>query len=331
MILTVRHIFFFVFAMMFSIGKVVTWSDQVHMTITAIAYASLTPTEQKQLKIILMNWRDDSEFNDPIVAGVWADYVKNRSAYAHNFTGRKGMVSLFNTWHYVSRPYNPFGIKISPYEEMYQYRQDLGHNVLKTILRNILSIRSQNGYGTMFSYNFLLRMFIHIFEDIHQPLHTIHFFNSHFPEGDAGGNAIQFIYQNEKRSLHHLCDSVFGTRGRQWPIFTSDKAAQDAKHLMQTYPRTFFKDVLFPVTDYYRFIDYIAEESYEIAKTEIYENLDMEALNGQTEYVISKGSVSILKRMLNERIALTGYRLTYFLKIILNNISRDLIRIPLKL
>lgn len=44
--------------------------------------------------------------------------------------------------------------------------------------------------GSPFSQNLHLRLLLHIYGDLHQPLHTISLFARDFPQGDAGGNEV---------------------------------------------------------------------------------------------------------------------------------------------
>ena len=49
--------------------------------------------------------------------------------------------------------------------------------------------------------NIHLRYFIHIFQDVHQPLHTANILTRDFPDGDAGGTLWRFP-SSKKRNKH---------------------------------------------------------------------------------------------------------------------------------
>lgn len=45
--------------------------------------------------------------------------------------------------------------------------------------------------GSKLSLNLHLRMLLHLYGDLHQPLHNICLFAKGFPEGDYGGNSVR--------------------------------------------------------------------------------------------------------------------------------------------
>ena len=53
-----------------------------------------------------------------------------------------------------------------------------------------------------------LRLLIHYLGDVHQPLHTVARVNSHYPEGDHGGNGVKLPELNGTDNLHSVWDSM---------------------------------------------------------------------------------------------------------------------------
>jgi len=53
-----------------------------------------------------------------------------------------------------------------------------------------------------------LRLFIHLFGDIHQPLHCMNRVDQDWPEGDAGGNDFILPYHYDVDELHALWDAT---------------------------------------------------------------------------------------------------------------------------
>ena len=54
-----------------------------------------------------------------------------------------------------------------------------------------------------------IRFFIHIFSDIHQPLHAATLVSKDFPNGDRGGNSINVKFMGQKFNLHSIYDQIF--------------------------------------------------------------------------------------------------------------------------
>jgi len=79
--------------------------------------------------------------------------------------------------------------------------------------------------------------------DLHQPLHVSTLFNSTFPEGDAGGNMINIIDQNGKKTtLHKYWDDLL--ENYEYIKRPLDEAARNRVHqiaddIMNNFP---FKD-----------------------------------------------------------------------------------------
>ena len=53
-----------------------------------------------------------------------------------------------------------------------------------------------------------MRLLIHYFGDIHQPLHCLSRVDSKYPSGDAGGNAFAIPNHYDADNLHSVWDAV---------------------------------------------------------------------------------------------------------------------------
>ncbi|VWU51166.1 p1/s1 nuclease, putative [Hepatocystis sp. ex Piliocolobus tephrosceles] len=314
-------LFFFTF-----IKTVVCWSDEGHMLTAAIAFDGLTNDEQKILSHIFTNYKEDDNFNNAIYASVWPDHIKSFGGIYCQNTKRNDGLNLMNEWHYINIPFNPLNVAVDEYYIKYYNHGSNALTILKRIYSNLKRTKKKKNFGTYFSYNFMLRYFIHIFGDIHQPLHTISFYNKYFLKGDHGGLDINIIYNNNKYSLHYLCDNVFFTRNHKWPHITPENVMLLAKDLMKKYPPYYFKDRFHKDQIRGDKLKNIVNDSYKVALDSIYSIFSMPNLNPNSQYILSTTYVANLIQVLEKQIVLGGYRLRYFLKNIINNIPDDLIQ-----
>ncbi|SOV18713.1 p1/s1 nuclease, putative [Plasmodium sp. DRC-Itaito] len=308
------------------VNIIASWSDEPHMLISYIAYINLNDDEKEILNRIFQNG-NDSHFDNPITASVWADNIKphnpKRTSYSFNFR-RNELLDIFNEWHYVQLNYNPMKINIASYHLRAHKGKHNAMGILKHIYRILNEVRQKLGHGTYYSYNFYLRFFIHIFADLHQPLHAINFFNSNYPNGDKGGTNISVNYKGSINKLHYLCDNIFKTRKKQWPNINMTNIERDAKYLMSSYPPEYFGNKLILPHDKIKYIEDIANESYDIAVQNIYSFFPLADLKRNEQYSVNQYFVINTKKILNSQMVLAGYRLSAYLKDIIANIPPDL-------
>eukprot|EP00920_Eleutheroschizon_duboscqi_P030034 GHVT01072857.1.p1 GENE.GHVT01072857.1~~GHVT01072857.1.p1 ORF type:complete len:374 (-),score=95.70 GHVT01072857.1:2259-3380(-) len=88
--------------------------------------------------------------------------------------------------------------------------------------------------GSHLSWNLGLRLFIHVFGDVHQPLHAINAFYKQRPNGDRGGTEVPLdvsslpaTMHHEVRSLHALWDSAGGSLTAVWPVMRQEGILQE--------------------------------------------------------------------------------------------------------
>ncbi|GAW83096.1 hypothetical protein, conserved [Plasmodium gonderi] len=308
------------------IQRVVSWSDEPHMLISYIAYCNLNEDEREILDRIFAH-SVDSNFNNIISGSTWPDHIKMqdpRRAHLPFPFERREILDIFNDWHYVATPYNPTREYINP---KYLYGHLGKHNaagISKHIYRTLVGIDKKPQYGSYYSYNFYLKYFIHLFADIHQPLHTITFFNNHLTRGDKGGNFVSISYRGLVGNIHYLCDSVFNTRRRRWPDVDLDYIKRESLSLMNYYPPRVFKGLLKMPRDKIEYIDTIVHDAYDLAIEYIYSKLPIRMISRRRVFPVNNSFVIQLKMVLNKQIVLAGYRLSYYLKDIISNIPNDL-------
>ncbi|EUD65766.1 hypothetical protein C922_03749 [Plasmodium inui San Antonio 1] len=321
-----RVIYFLLSVLLLAHG-ISCWSDEGHMLVSAIAYQGLTDQEKFVLDKIFENYKEDKDFNDPVTGAIWPDHIKPIDYHYPYNVRRIGGIDLMNKWHYISKPYNPTNVILNEYHEKFYQNTDNALSVMKNIFTSLKSVKRKENHGSFFSYNFNLRYFIHIFGDIHEPLHTINFFNKHFPEGDNGGTQIHVMYDKKVEKLHYLCDRIFHSRSKKWPTSGKKEMMEEATALMKIYPPEYFGDRLKNDLSDLEYLDFIINDSYSKAVSSIYSNFPLDTLNKKTSYVLDNFSVVSLKKMLNEQIALGGYRLRRYLKIMIENVPEDLVKV----
>lgn len=144
-----------------------------------------------------------------------------------------------------------------------------------------------------------LSWLIHLFGDIHQPLHCIEHRSELHPEGDRGGNS--FKLRGAKRNLHSLWDSAVN-------VTQSLDEDQIADEIVQAHPRSSLQQAL-AVEDPVKW----ARTSFRLAKTHAY-TLDEDPQDPPRPSTAYKKNMEKIGR---KQAALAGYRLADRLRAIL--------------
>eukprot|EP00826_Nyctotherus_ovalis_P013839 TRINITY_DN137_c0_g1_i8.p1 TRINITY_DN137_c0_g1~~TRINITY_DN137_c0_g1_i8.p1 ORF type:complete len:144 (+),score=30.25 TRINITY_DN137_c0_g1_i8:333-764(+) len=129
---------------------------------------------------------NDVNFESWYELACWPDDLRN--------TG----LTLFGGWHYNDIPYFD---GISPYDSEFQPHPKYNATY---ILQETLKLFQEE--GGMFYKSLMLRFFIHVMGDMHQPLHMATRVTKKNPGGDRGGNLFQL--RGPVRNLHALWDQV---------------------------------------------------------------------------------------------------------------------------
>lgn len=109
-------------------------------------------------------------------------------------------LTLFGGWHYCDIPYYD---GITPDQSTYKPHPKYNASY---VLEQTLKIFKQQ--GNMFYKSLMLRFFIHIVGDSHQPLHMGTRVSKEHRDGDRGGNL--FKIKGKPDNLHALWDQVMG-------------------------------------------------------------------------------------------------------------------------
>lgn len=175
--------------------KALSWFDQGHMIVAAIAYDELTDEEKREVDRLTLILKDvEPKIDNFIEASTWMDGIKGVG-----FT-------YFNNLHYVNKYHMVYQPKYFP-------KQD-PNNVVETVKKSKKILQSK--WSKDQAKAWALRFLSHTVGDIHQPMHNCSQVTEENPKGDLGGNKfiikkIEFGKYNGKTSylnnLHKLWDS----------------------------------------------------------------------------------------------------------------------------
>ncbi|CAD8205631.1 unnamed protein product [Paramecium pentaurelia] len=223
------------FFLCYLISIVYCWWEVGHMMTAQIAKNFL-----KDNRPDVLAWADslvqdfnsltDGRSNTFAEAAVWLDDIKE--------TG----TGFLNDWHYTDRPINPDGLLIKIDDQGRNINSIYAINQAVSVLTNPKTSKNRH---TVFKAQ-MIRVLLHVIGDIHQPLHDTTFWNSSYPNGDAGGNFMKIQLSNGTlMNFHSFWDSgavsfapnnSFMAR----PLSQSDSQYLDkwSKELMTKFPKS---------------------------------------------------------------------------------------------
>ncbi len=255
------------------------WDSVGHRIIAQIAYDQLTPQAKKAVdgltNVMFHSRYPESRF---LKASTWPDQIKSQT-------------TQYNAWHYIDLPFDRSG-GVSDHVIA-------SDNVVWAILHAEKIVEDNNeSQNRRAKY---LSFLIHFIGDIHQPMHCVTLYNTHFPQGDQGGNLYPIV-SPIATNLHALWDRGLGLfispKGEYQ--FHYDQVEQIARQWMAQYPKSFFAVQLQATTP-----QQWAMESHQIAVTFAY-SLPIDAEPSQ-QY-IQQGQTIV-----REQIVLAGDRLAMVL------------------
>lgn len=147
-----------------------------------------------------------------------------------------------------------------------------------------------------------LRLLIHYYGDIHQPLHNVDRYTKEFPNGDKGGNAFLLKNHYSANELHAVWDNViYSYHTNPKRPFTA-ASWNDFGALADDLVGQFsFKKSETDTTDFKKFRD----ESHEIAVT-VYDGLTQ-----GKDQVVPDAYIAKFAPIAKKRVVLAAYRLVY--------------------
>ena len=166
------------------------WDSNGHKLVAEIAYENLTPNAKKAVLQLLQApgpwYPHPLSFSN---SAAWADWIRPNT-------------SEYNTWHYINLPYCGSDVCLN--------QTTVSPNIVTAIQLDAAIL--QNKEASAVEQGAALRFYLHWLGDIHQPLHTISYYSSSYPQGDAGGNRY-LLQDNTYPNLHAFWDGGCGL----WP------------------------------------------------------------------------------------------------------------------
>ena len=281
------------------------WSRPGHMVSAAIAYQELSAQDRRIIdKIMSLAEKHPDRAAFEVAIGRATGEERSRRIFlelARWPDDMRGTVHDHPTWHYWSRPI--VDSKSPPATLPEDVPEGSSMEAFALNLSVASDPRASAGERAV-----ALGWIFHLVGDMHQPLHAVSQVSKRFPEGDRGGS-LQFVLDHidhEPRSLHWFWDDSVSRDGE--PDFATRRAAE----LMRSLPRAQFKE-LQPFRNATEFSTW-AQESHQLATTLAY-GPDLRASDSAaTAPELPKRYVDQSLRVAEQRLTLSGYRLTEVLR-----------------
>jgi hypothetical protein len=135
---------------------------------------------------------------------------------------------------------------------------------------------------------------IHLMGDLHQPLHCISRVTEAHPKGDMGGNKFDVKLGDKTETLHHFWDGGLGLLEN----LSLDKTSELSKQIQKEYPKNKLKIA--------GSFEEWSKESYFSAQKHVY--------NTPENAPVSQEYIEQGQKVVKERLALAGYRLSVELR-----------------
>lgn len=276
------------------------WSTG-HMIISRIAYEeiknknpALLDKIQKEIDVLTQYSKEDK--HSFVESAVWAD-------------DNKGIAwNAFNDWHFVDTPV------IAP--DFHGETEIENMNATWAIYQMERTLKNKNkpSFDSSLALSFAWRYLIHLVGDIHQPLHASSLYSKEFPNGDRGGNSFKINYTKDMSNLHALWDACVDQYGSIWaPVNSTEYSllSNISANLIAAFPRSKV-DARVKILDERIW----AKESNEISKNVVYDGIK----SGDTP---SQAYISRGRQVINEQLAVGGYRLADIMMSLIHNSESD--------
>ncbi|EQC32848.1 hypothetical protein SDRG_09383 [Saprolegnia diclina VS20] len=307
--------------------------DAGHETVGEVATQLMAKEDVSTLNTILSRWNTQFPYTGDITsASMWPDLVKCSSKAPYCPSPLIPSLGTQDDWHFINIPLNVNG---SDYNGITDPKQlmaaSIGGRAVDT-LNNALSTFGKT--GSNWSANFMLRYFLHVFGDVHQPLHTVAGISADFPKGDLGGNNYQFAQPCDAgTNLHAIWDSAANRYPVNWsPIendpnrveITKNATALITKFQGQADALNFKKYASLSYPDFIKAmknegIQAVILESYGLARTVVYKDIDLTVTNKKVPCPSAEYQAKLLATFEN-RVYTAGSRLA----VVLTQVAKQL-------
>eukprot|EP01069_Polyplicarium_translucidae_P007635 Polyplicarium_translucidae@DN3134_c0_g1_i2.p1 len=313
------------------------WWDEGHALSSTVSRLWLLDNDKKDvvdgIEKYLAMW--NPEFPELLgnmhYSSIWADHQK---CFRWNHPRCGGMdrlpgVRVLDPWHWTSLPLFPNGYELDPGHigNHFPLSDVTGSDrMLKMVIRDITFLGQEDDakfseFGTSWSVNFHLRLFAHMYTDLHQPCHVLESFTITHRDGCLGGSlwpADQSCehfkdMENKPADLHNIWDAIIVDGGNSWPNIPVDHLEELARKWLTEYPPT-SDEMALNYTD----IDDVIEESASYRLSHVFKEFswwedDEETIPNEVPianpYCPSQEYVDEMKLVARKRVVLGGIRL----------------------
>jgi len=183
------------------------WWDNGHMMVGQVATLVMNESDVETINQVLSKWDDDFPNTGEITtAAIWPDLIKCTGVTTTCKSPLSPSITSMSDWHYIDLPINVSGEGVED-ASLALFDESLGGDAVSVIEGTMKSFKTTK---SNWAANLMLRTFIHIFGDLHQPLHAVAGVSEDFPEGDGGGNSYVFEQPCGFTNLHALWDAAGG-------------------------------------------------------------------------------------------------------------------------
>lgn len=293
------------------------WNFVTHRVIAAIAYDQLKPSTRARVDALIRLHPDyvtlftrNAPADEPalaraafIEAAVWADQIRSDPRFYEDSRADAALTPVLpgfpgmkrhTAWHFIDLPFSQDGTPLEPAAEPNLV------TALETLAADITRPRIS---ASLQAYD--LVWLIHLFGDVHAPLHCTARFAADQPKGDQGGNLV-FVSSGQPPvtiTLHKYWDDAIGTdQSPDWIASTAQEivASHPAQKTSSRPPR--FTPAIW------------AQESLTIAKTEIY-SFGREGGSREHPLALAAGYDVNARRVAEDQVAKAAVRLSAFLNL----------------
>ncbi|GMF10009.1 unnamed protein product [Phytophthora lilii] len=317
-------------AVVASLPTTLGWWDNGHMLVGEVAKQLLDDADVTTIESVLSRWDEDFPNTGEITTtAVWMDLIKCTSVGPTCASPVSPSITSMSDWHYIDLPLNINGEKWEDKDADLTLFDDTmggdGVSVIEGALKSFKTTKSK------WAANLFLRNFIHIFGDLHQPLHTVTGISEAFPQGDGGGNSETFASPCAFSNLHAVWDAAGGLYSlNKWSLNidsfkpTLQSNASELIALLPSIPDNFTfsqyenatYDELYTALVTNSVLRKVILETYDYANTIVYSNLDLNATSSGSYPCPSSSYLAMAGEISQRRIALAGSRLAHGISLI---------------
>ncbi|DBA00841.1 TPA: hypothetical protein N0F65_008484 [Lagenidium giganteum] len=192
-----------------SLPTVQGWWDNAHMLVGKVASELMAKEDVAIIESVLHKWDADFPNTGTIAtAAIWPDLVKCNEYSTICRSKQVPSLAVMEKWHFVNLPVSTDGSDWKGKEAgVTLFKETLDGEAIDVLEK---SMSTMNSTKSAWAANLVLRNFIHVFGDLHQPLHVVGAVSAKTPAGDMGGNFWKFPRSCPAKNLHALWDAAGG-------------------------------------------------------------------------------------------------------------------------